>query len=304
MDEGKELEELEREETSERLAGSALPPEMRARLISARENRKKYELEKNKRVPFTSNVSNVNADQDQLLGQEKQKPKTSREKRGGLTKLGRKMVIAGTALTLSGVGAEVGIPLREVGEVTQHSGQLIDKVRERKKTEQTKVQQQSAPVSINNLEEKNKKASAAAKRMAKRGKVTFRGAALMIAVAILFDLTRFGLDCIPVVGWILSPIVGLYGWLTFYVWTSMKGWGLSDTAKNYIFKKILIYVGLPITELIPIVNALPVCTAGVLLQIIFLKAEDALYYGTKGKVDAEEVASFGKMLESLFASAK
>ncbi len=127
------------------------------------------------------------------------------------------------------------------------------------------------------------------KQFQKRNRLDPTSVTLMVSVAILYDICQVGLNFIPVVGWILSSLLGIFAWLTFYIWTSIKGWGLSDTVKKWF-----VQIGLRSLDVIPVGNALPLSTVSVLLQISFLKAEDTLYNKTHGKVDVEQLAKLGK----------
>ncbi len=118
-------------------------------------------------------------------------------------------------------------------------------------------------------------------RFERRNRVTITTVILMLSVAGFYDLLQFILDWIPFVGWILSFFVGIFAWLTFYTWTSIKGWGFSDTAKKWI---VWLLQGLSI---IPVLNFGPEIMAGVLLTILIVKSDDFVYNRTKGRVDAE-----------------
>ncbi len=110
----------------------------------------------------------------------------------------------------------------------------------------------------------------------------------MLGTALFFDALQAILAFIPYVGWIIAWLVGIFAWLTFYVWTSIKGWGLSDTVK-----RIVVQWALPLAELTPL-GIFPIWTARVILQLSFLKAEDVLYNSTKGKADVEKITHFYK----------
>ncbi|MEK7584919.1 MAG: hypothetical protein AAB455_00130 [Patescibacteria group bacterium] len=118
----------------------------------------------------------------------------------------------------------------------------------------------------------------------KRNRVEFSSAFLMVSAAVIFDLVQVFLVSIVYVGWIASFFFSIFVWLTFYLWTSIKGWGLSDTVKQAFIMWVL-----PPMEELPIFNALPIWTLRVVLQISWLKAEDTLYNKTHGRVDAEKL---------------
>ena len=125
----------------------------------------------------------------------------------------------------------------------------------------------------------------ASKRLEKRNRVKPHDYGLMIGVALFFDALQALFSLIPFLGWGLSVLIAVFAWLTFYVWTSIKGWGLSDTIKQFIIQYLI-----PFVELIPILNVLPTWTLRVVLQLSFLKAEDVVYNTSKGKVDIEKIA--------------
>jgi hypothetical protein len=127
---------------------------------------------------------------------------------------------------------------------------------------------------------------------------------LMIGVAMFFDAIQIGLTFIPFIGWILSSLLNIFAWLTFYVWTSIKGWGLADTAKSTLIKwakksKWLV----PLIEIFPIVNAVPAWTFSALLQLAILKADDAAYNASRGRIDMKVVQTLTKKHQKIMAEA-
>jgi hypothetical protein len=123
-------------------------------------------------------------------------------------------------------------------------------------------------------------------RVNKRNRADTTTLAMMLSVAIAFDSVQALLLPIIFVGWILSSMLGIYAWLTFYVWTSIKGWGFSDTMKQFLIGAVL-----PSIEVIPILNTLPTWTLKVVLTYSFLKAEDVIYNATGGRADVEKLAA-------------
>ena len=119
----------------------------------------------------------------------------------------------------------------------------------------------------------------------KRNRLDFTTVLLMLGTALLFDTIQAEISIIPFIGWILSSMLSGMAWLTFYMWTSLKGWGLSDTVK-----KVIVMWALPAIEFIPLVNVLPAWTLSVSLQLAFLKAEDTAYNLSRGKIDIEQLA--------------
>lgn len=143
-----------------------------------------------------------------------------------------------------------------------------------------------------------KKVESASKNFERRNRVTDTTIFLMLFVSLLYDSFQFGLNFIPFVGWILSFLVGIYAWLTFYVWTSVKGWHFADTVvksglKGFAYflsknKWIIRYV-LPVIALIPIVNSIPEVTAGTILTLLIVKSEDYAYNKSQGRIDEETI---------------
>ncbi len=125
----------------------------------------------------------------------------------------------------------------------------------------------------------------------KRNRVQTKDFILMIGTALFYDSLQILISLIPYVGWILSPVFSIFAGLTFFLWNAIKGWGSSKTRKQFIIKWFL-----PAIELIPILNVLPVWTLRVLLQLIFLKGEDAVYNASKGNADVGKISSFYKKI--------
>ena len=90
---------------------------------------------------------------------------------------------------------------------------------------------------------------------------------LMVGVALFYDVIQAGLDLLPFVGWILSPLVSIPAFLTFYIWFKIYG-------RNFMTPKRALAMGAGvIIEMIPILNILPGWTIAVLFLIGIEKAE-------------------------------
>lgn len=133
-----------------------------------------------------------------------------------------------------------------------------------------------------------------AARFERRNRVTKMTIILMVSVALFYDLVQFGLDLIPLIGWVLSSFVGIASWITFYIWTSIKGWGMSDTIKKWFVSKVLPAIGC-----LGLMNIGPEITAGVIFTILIIKSEDTLYNKTKGRVDFQTLEEGAKFLNHL-----
>lgn len=123
----------------------------------------------------------------------------------------------------------------------------------------------------------------------KRKRVDVVTAGLMIITALIFDALQFILDFIPLLGWVISSLVGVFAWLTFFTWTAIRGWKISSVQKKFVNDVIL-----PFVDLVPIVNALPMQTIKIVRLILLIRAEDAVYNTTHGKLDLEKVSRVGK----------
>lgn len=151
----------------------------------------------------------------------------------------------------------------------------------------------------------------------RRNRVDTQTAVAMVIVALFFDilqaLVELGtaalveipvIDSLTFLGVIIGFFISIFAWLTFYVWTSIKGWGMSDTAKKFVagkikvggkgfdLKKVLIKFVTPLVEMIPYLNIVPTWTISILVQMSVLKAEDALYNSTHGELDADTLADY------------
>ena len=89
----------------------------------------------------------------------------------------------------------------------------------------------------------------------------------MVGAALFYDVIQAGLDLLPFVGWILSPLVSIPAFLTFYIWFKIYG-------RNFMTPKRALAMGAGvIIEMIPILNILPGWTVAVLFLIGLEKAE-------------------------------
>ncbi len=127
------------------------------------------------------------------------------------------------------------------------------------------------------------------KKFEKRNRVHFKDYFLMIFTSLIFDSIQALFSTIPILGWALSSLVSLFAWLTFYVWTSIKGWGLSDTVKQMAVQYFI-----PLIEVVPLINILPTWTLRVVIQLSFLKAEDVVYNASGGRADIEKLVDVYK----------
>jgi hypothetical protein len=95
---------------------------------------------------------------------------------------------------------------------------------------------------------------------------------LMVSVAGLVDFTQFILSFIPIVGWIITMILALFAEMGFLLWFKIKGVSYSKNPKSFLATWVIV----PIIEIIPIVNALPSFTTGVLITCAKARAEEVI----------------------------
>lgn len=100
----------------------------------------------------------------------------------------------------------------------------------------------------------------------------------MIGVALLFDSVQgllFFMNAIPVVGTVLdvvvSPLITVAAWCWFLLWFALHRVNYFD--RNGA-KKLLIMLASVVVELVPLINALPGITFGVVGLIVQTRFED------------------------------
>jgi hypothetical protein len=91
----------------------------------------------------------------------------------------------------------------------------------------------------------------------------------MLSVALFFDLTQICLDIIPIVGWILSSLLSIFAFLTFYVWFKIRDIGFLT---KFGVKKLLVVIVIPLLELF--ISFIPGLVVMVLLTYSVVKLED------------------------------
>src|SRR3990167_4763114 len=83
--------------------------------------------------------------------------------------------------------------------------------------------------------------------------------AFMISVALFYDAIQAIIQIIPILGQILSSLIGIFAFLTFYLWFKLKGFNFATPKRaGYLGGGLLV-------ELIPILNILPAWTLAVTL---------------------------------------
>ncbi|HEY4490218.1 MAG TPA: hypothetical protein VJC12_03120 [Candidatus Paceibacterota bacterium] len=209
-------------------------------------------------------------------------PEIDRQRAEQKKRAGQVLQSAGKVLSKTGEGAIVGVPMQVAGTILRNRNN-----KQRTGDEEQETIGTTVPSITSEFSKDSKIVNESAQRSEKRNRVTLTTTYLMFGTALFFDSLQFVFSFVPFLGWILSGIVGIFAWLTFYTWTSIKGWGWSDTVK-----KIAINWALPLVEVFPIINGLPLWTLRVAIQIAIIKAEDVLYNSTQGKVDVKNILNF------------
>lgn len=89
----------------------------------------------------------------------------------------------------------------------------------------------------------------------------------MVSVALFYDAVQGIINLIPILGQILSGLISMFAFLTFYLWFKLKG-------LNFVTPKRAAYLGGGLLiELIPILNILPAWTLAVTLLALDSKTK-------------------------------
>lgn len=93
-------------------------------------------------------------------------------------------------------------------------------------------------------------------------------AAFMVLVAVLFDCADWLLDLLLGAGIIFDSVIGIIGWLVFYMWFRINGVSFTNP------KTALRFNGTVIAEIVPFINQLPAWTVGIVWTIVAVRLED------------------------------
>ncbi|MDO8510421.1 MAG: hypothetical protein Q7S15_02245 [bacterium] len=102
-------------------------------------------------------------------------------------------------------------------------------------------------------------------------------AAFMVGTALVYDGVQFLLTFIPVLGWLISSIIGLWAWMHFFTWFKIRGVSFGSS------KRTLTMGGSLVAEVLPILNALPAWTFAVVMILISVKGERLLKHALPKK---------------------
>ena len=110
---------------------------------------------------------------------------------------------------------------------------------------------------------------------------------LMVTVALIYDGTQVLIELITFGfgGWIINPIINIWSLMTFYTWFKLNGVSYNKPGK-------ILTLGVPgLMEMIPFLSDLPTWTAGVIMNLAQVNAEDLL-----AKVSPVGVKALGSAL--------
>jgi hypothetical protein len=116
----------------------------------------------------------------------------------------------------------------------------------------------------------------------KRKRIGNTQGALMVGVAATIDGVQFLLNFIPILGWILTSLISIFAWLTFFVWFMFND--VSYLKGKAVVLKVALIFCVPIVEVISILNDLPAWTAYIIIMLLIVKAEDVLYNKTEKSI--------------------
>ncbi len=107
---------------------------------------------------------------------------------------------------------------------------------------------------------------------------------LMLVVAIFFDVVKFGINFIPVLGQVLSVFVGIFAQMTFWLWFKMKGVSYNSS------KRLIPVISATLIGFIPFLDMIPDLTFEMLFVLGTLKAEEVLEKVPGGKMASNVVS--------------
>lgn len=103
-------------------------------------------------------------------------------------------------------------------------------------------------------------------------KTTYRIGMLQAAFMILFgmflDSVDLLLDLFFGAGIIFDSIIGIIGWLVFYLWFKLNNVSFTNP------KTAMRFNGTVIAEIVPFINQLPMWTIGIVVTIVAVRLED------------------------------
>ncbi len=111
--------------------------------------------------------------------------------------------------------------------------------------------------------------------MENKGKISNITGILMVSTALCFDGVQALFTCI-IIGPAINWLIGIFAWLTFWLWFNLNGVKFVKSPKNFFTLNI---AGL--CEIIPFVATLPAWTTSVIILVMMNKIEVATTKVTK-----------------------
>ncbi|MDB5264978.1 MAG: hypothetical protein JWN64_549 [Parcubacteria group bacterium] len=131
--------------------------------------------------------------------------------------------------------------------------------------------------------------------MKKKYRIGGTAAGFMIGTAILFDAIQFLLT-LTVIGSLVTFLVTILATIVFALWFALLG---ESIFKQNAAKKALISMASVITELVPVIDALPAITLGVVALIAQSRSEDRK--GKGAEMDPIKARAAARMAQRLLA---
>lgn len=117
-------------------------------------------------------------------------------------------------------------------------------------------------------------------RPEKRRRIGNIVAFFLVPAALLIDATQFLfylIGLIPFIGQVAAlifpPLIAVMAWIMFYLWFKLLGVDFMDG----LMRKAVLMFSTAFSEMVPLVNAMPLWTLGIILMIAIVRVEDAVY---------------------------
>ncbi len=122
---------------------------------------------------------------------------------------------------------------------------------------------------------------------------------LMLVVAVFFDVVKFGINFIPILGQVLAILVGIFAQMTFWLWFKMKGVSYNSA------KRLIPVISATLIGFVPFLDMIPDLTLEMIFVLGTLKAEEVLEKVPGGQTASNVVSiSQGKKPEAAQNSAE
>jgi hypothetical protein len=92
---------------------------------------------------------------------------------------------------------------------------------------------------------------------------------LMTSIGFGLDSLQASIGIVPILGFIVSPIISLFIWFFFWTWFKLNGVSIGDSVE-----RIAVMFGGFLVEMIPVLNILPAWTLTVFLTVLIVQRAD------------------------------